>query len=282
MTTDADTRSKGSESRDDTTPSHLAESAVIRADLDAVALKPTECDVKRALDIPLDTVTIDFEGTENAPAPSVLADIAAQKTVRLTTPVRADGYDPLGDDRLLDQIPSGVRRVLIAGHSAYLTETEEQRAVAPRFRAARKTAPDAWVGTEGVERLALAAGGVQFELLSATTERDIRALRSAGYDGTLAVYAPTVLTESEDAVLDAVGEYASRRGPVSRELPTDAITDASATGRTREILSRAVREYALVGEPARVRQRVGDLRAAGADIVVGYPARDVGEFCQST
>ena len=254
--------------------------AVVRAGLDAVALKPTECDVRRALDVPLGTVMIDYEGLAEAPDPSTLSALASEKQVRETTPVRADGYDPLGDDSRLAALPSEVGRVIVAGHPAYLSAEEKRRAVAPRFAAAKTEAPEAWIGTEGVERLALAAGGTQYELLSQSTERDLRALRAAGFDGEIAVYAPTVLTENEDDVLDAVGAYAARRKPVSRALPDGASTDSSATGRAREVLSAAVRDYALVGDPETVRERVEALRGAGADVVVGYPARDVAEFCR--
>jgi hypothetical protein len=255
------------------------ERAVSRTGLDAVALKPAECDVCRALDVPLPTVAIDYEGPEHLPDPDVLADLAAEKDVRLTLPVRADGFDPLGDDSRWETIPPSVRRVLVAGHGAYLSDDEADRAVAPRLRAARDRAPDAWVGTEGIERLALAAGGTQYELLSRSTVRDVRALRAAGFDGEVALYAPTVLTDDEDEIIDAVGAYAARRRPVARALPDDAPTDASARGRAREVLSAAVRDYALVGSPDDVRDRVCELENAGVDVVVGYPARGVDEFC---
>jgi alkanesulfonate monooxygenase SsuD/methylene tetrahydromethanopterin reductase-like flavin-dependent oxidoreductase (luciferase family) len=255
------------------------ECAVAETGLDALALKPTECDVRRALDVPLSTVAIDYEGRDALPSPAVLERLAAEKTVRLTTPVRADGFDPLGDDSRWESIPETVDRVLVAGHGAYLTDDEKRRAVAPRLRAARERAPDAWVGTEGIERIALAAGGTQYELLSRSTARDVRALRAAGFDGRVALYAPTVLTDDEDVVLDAVGAYAARRRPVARALPDDASTDATAIGRAREVLSAAVRDYALVGAPDTVREQVGELREAGVDLVVGYPARGVDEFC---
>ncbi|MFC4360068.1 luciferase [Halobium salinum] len=256
------------------------ESRVALAGLDAVALKPAECDVRRALDLPLDTVTVDYEGREHVPDRETLATLAAEKRVRLTTPVRADGYDPLGDGELLAEIPDEVGRVVVAGHPAYLTDEERGRPVAPRLGAAREAAPDAWVGTEGVERVALAAGGPQYELLSRSTERDVRALRAAGFDGEVLVYAPTVLTDDEDAVLDAVGGYAARRRPVARALPDDADTDAAATGRAREVLSKAVRDYALVGAPETVGERVAALKEAGVDRVVGYPARGVADFSE--
>ncbi|PAU84018.1 luciferase [Halorubrum salipaludis] len=264
--------------------------AVARTGIDAAALKPAECDVSRAVDLPVDRVTIDYEGREHLPDAATLDRLAAATELYVTTPVRADGFDPLGDDSLVGEIPDAARRVLVAGHGAYLSEEESSRAVAPRLGAARRDAPDAWVGTEGVERVALAAGGTQFELLTRSTDRDVRALRAAGFEGEVAVYAPTVLTDDEDAVLDAVGAYVSRRRPVARALPdgdgdgADGAdgdgppTDSSATGRAREVLSAAARDFALVGSPETVRERVDDLREAGVDHVVGYPARGIDEF----
>ncbi|MFC7128918.1 DUF7388 family protein [Haloferax chudinovii] len=257
-----------------------AERAVSKAGLDAVALKPAECDVREALSVPLDVVAIDYEGRERLPDEDVLRELAGEKEVRLTTPVRADGFDPLGDDSLYEWLPDGIRQVLVAGHGAYLTDDEARRAVAPRLRAARERAPDAWVGTEGIERIALAAGGTQYELLSRSTRGDVRALRAAGFDGEVAVYAPTALTDDDDEILDAVGAYVSRRRPVARALPDDAATDASAEGRAREVLLKAARDYALIGSVADVRRRVDDLRDAGIDLVVGYPARGVDEFAE--
>ena len=264
--------------------------AVVRTGIDAAALKPAECDVSRAGALPVDRVTIDYEGRDHLPDEETLARLAAETALYVTTPVRADGFDPLGDDSLVGRIPDAARRVLVAGHGAYLTDEESSRAVAPRLGAARRDAPDAWVGTEGVERVALAAGGTQFELLSRSTDRDVRALRAAGFDGEVAVYAPTVLTDDEDAVLDAVGAYVARRRPVARALPggdgagggdeSDGgpPTDSSATGRTREVLSAAARDFALVGSPETVRERVDALREAGVDHVVGYPARGIDGF----
>ncbi|MFB6083132.1 MAG: luciferase [Halorientalis sp.] len=248
------------------------ESVLAGTGIDAVALKPTEVDLRRAAGLSVDAV-VDYEGRDALPEADVLAELAADRDVRVTTPIRADGFDPLGDDDLWDRVPDGVGRILVAGNPTYLTETERGRAVAPRLGAARERAPDAWVGTEGVERVALAAGGTQFELLSRSTERDLHALRAAGFEGQLAVYAPTVVTDDADAVLDAVGDYAARREPVRAALPDDAATDATASGRAREVLARAVRDYALVGDGERVERRVERLREAGADTVVAYPAR---------
>jgi hypothetical protein len=256
----------------------LRDEALARTGIDTVALKPAECDVARGAELPVERLAIDYEGREHLPSGAVLRELGDVREVFVTTPVRADGFDPLGDDSLHDALPKNVRRVLVAGHPAYLTDEERGRAIAPRLGAARRAAPDAWVGTEGVERVALAAGGVQYELLSRTTLRDLRALRAAGFEGEIAVYAPTVLSDDEDAVLDSVGAYAARRGPVREALPDGAPTGGDATGRAREVLSAAVRDYALVGSPETVREQVDALREAGADHVVGYPARGIDEF----
>ena len=256
----------------------LTGETLTRAGIDVVTLKPAECDVSRGRDLPVDTVAVDYEGREHVPDRAVLSRLAEEKRVLVTTPVRADGFDPLGDDSLLSRLPSGARRVLVAGHPAYLDETERERAVAPRLGRALEAAPDAWVGTEGVERLAMAAGGVQYDLLSRETETELRALRAAGFEGELAVYAPTVLSTDEDAILDAVGAYAARRGPVARALPQGAPADATAGGRAREVLSAAVRDYALVGSVEDVRSQVEALREAGADHLVAYPARGIDDF----
>ncbi len=252
--------------------------AVRLAGLDAVALKPAECDVRRALDLPVDAVTVDYEGREHVPDEATLEALAAELDVRVTVPVRADGFDPLGDDSLLRALPDGVAHVLVAGHPAYLSETERERAVGPRFGRAVPAADDPWVGTEGVERAALATGATQFELLSRSTHGDLRALRAAGFDGELAVYAPTVLSGDEDEILDAVGGYVARRGPVRRALPDDAATDADADGRAREMLLAAADDYALTGSVEDVQEQVRALRDAGVDHVVGYPARGVDGF----
>jgi hypothetical protein len=255
-----------------------SERQVAETGIDAAALKPAECDVSRAVDLPVDTVAVDYEGHEHVPDRETLSALAAEKTVRLTAPVRADGFDPLGDDRYDAAAPDGVKRVLVAGHPAYLDDEERGRAIAPRLGAAVERHPDAWVGTESVERLALATGCAQFELLARSTERDVRALRAAGHDGTVAVYAPTVLSGEDDAVLDAVGGYVARRGPVADALPDGAATDATATGRAREVLLAAAADYALVGTTAQVRERVDALKAAGVDLVVAYPARGLDDF----
>ncbi|WP_339104178.1 luciferase [Haloterrigena salinisoli] len=258
----------------------LTSSTVTRAGLDAIALKPAECDVSEGASLPVETIAIDYEGRDHLPARETLVALSRETDVLVTTPVRADGFDPLGDDSLTAELPDAVGRVLVAGHPAYLTAEERERAVAPRLGAALETEPDAWVGTESVERIAMATGATQYELLSRTTDRDLRALRAAGFDGDVSVYAPTVLTEDRDAVLDAVGAYVARRRPVARALPEGAPTDASATGRAREVLLEAATDYALVGAPDEVRAQTDALREAGATTIVGYPARGLEPFLE--
>jgi len=254
------------------------------AGIDAVAVKPAEHDWRRIADLAdgVRTVTVDYEGREHLPDLDGLAALTGDgREVRVTTPVRADGFDPLGDDSLAAGLPEELGRVLVAGHGAYLSEAEASRAIAPRLGAAAEATGDAWVGTEGVERAALATGGTQFELLSRSTETDVRGLRAAGFDGEIAVYAPTVLSGDEDEILDAVGDYTARRGPVRRALPEDAATDGTAEGRARDVLSKAVRDYALVGDRETVGERVAALREAGVDRVVAYPARGLDAFTRA-
>jgi hypothetical protein len=257
----------------------VTDAPALRAGLDAVALKPTEVDLRTAATLPADLdLIVDDEGRDHRPDAATLRALAADHAVRLTTPVRSDGYDPLGDDSALDRIPETVGRVAVAGNPDYMADHEAARGIAARLRAAREADPDAWVGTEGVERIAMAVGGTQFDLFAPTTDREIRALREAGFEVPVAVYVPVVLRDDEDAVLDAVGEYAARRRPVARALPDDAPTDASATGRAREVLTAAIRDYAFVGSVATVRERTDALRKAGVDAVVGYPAAGVDDL----
>jgi hypothetical protein len=253
--------------------SELAAATLSEVGIDAAALKPSEVDLGRARALSVDLVTVDYEGREHVPAPSLLADLAAEFEVFATVPVRADGFDPLGDEQLRTRLPEEVGEVLVAGNAAYLSAAERRRAVAPRLDAASANVTDLWVGTEGIERLALAVGGTQYDLLSRSTAREVEALRTAGLDVPVAVYAPTVLTDDEDAVLDAVGAYAGRRGRVRRALPDDAPRDHTVEGEARETLLSACREYAIVGDPETVASRVAQLHQAGVDHVVGYPAR---------
>ncbi|GAB7018346.1 LLM class flavin-dependent oxidoreductase [Halostagnicola bangensis] len=257
-----------------------ATSPVTCAGLDAIALKPAECDVSNAASVPVETIVIDYEGRAHLPEEEALESLSESADVFLTTPVRADGFDPLGDETLLGKLPEGVGRILVAGHAAYLTDEEQTRAVSPRLGAALESDPDAWVGTEGVERIAMATGATQFELYSRTTERELRSLRNAGFDDEISVYAPTVFADNEDEILDAIGSYVARRRPVSKALPEEARTDASAQGRSREILLEAARDYALVGPEAVVQEQTESLREAGATTVVGYPASGLEAFLE--
>lgn len=256
----------------------LSGATLTEVGVDAAALKPTEMSLYRAVDLSVETLTVDYEGRDHVPKPETLAHLAADNELRLTAPVRADGYDPLGDDELLRATPDDVGFVAVAGHSVYLDGSERRRAVAPRLRAMVQQAEDPWVGTEGIERLALAVGGTQYELLSTSTERSVRALRAAGYEGEIAVYAPTVLTDRSDVILDAVGAYAARRPSVGNRLPDDAPTDSTVTGETRQQLLDGCREYALVGSVQTVSERIDRLREVGVDHVVAYPARGLDPF----
>lgn len=279
----------------------ITEQPIGRVGFDAIALKPTECNVAsvRASELSIDTVAIDYEGNEHLPRADTLRTLTEHASVYLTTPVRADGFDPLGDCTLVEQIPDGIGRVFVAGNAAYLNERERRRAVAPRLSAALDSysgSTPAWVGTEGIERLALAAGGVQYDLLSQNTLKDVRALRSVGYEGEIAIYAPTVLSDDEDVILDALGGYVSRRQVVRRALAeiesgkengngnengttetatSTLVTDRRANGRTRDLLLTATRDFALVGDSETVRGRITALHDAGVDTVVAYPANGV-------
>ena len=256
----------------------LTGATLAAAGIDAVALKPTEVDVSQATALDVETLAIDYEGAAHVPETDVIERLASTANVRVTTPVRANGFDPLGDDSGFDTLPADAGSVLVAGHSAYLSDDEAARAVAPRLRAAVDDTSNPWVGTEGIERLALAVGGTQYELLSRTTARDVRTLRTAGFDGSIAVYAPLVLSNSEDAMLDAVGDYTARRGPVRNALPDGAPTDSRATGRARDVLKQAIRDYALVGSVETVAERTKRLHDIGVDTIVGYPARGLDPF----
>ncbi len=249
-----------------------------RVGLDAIALKPKEHSLSDARELAVDTLCLDYEGREHLPDEATLDRLARDHDLLVTTPVRADGFDPLGDDSLVDSVPERAGRILVAGHPAYLTDEEKRRAIAPRLSAAREEAPDAWVGTEGVERVAMALGGTQYDLLSRGTANSVRAVRTTGFEGEIAVYAPVVVSDAEDEILDAAGPYTARRGVVRRALPDGAPDDSTATGRAREVLSAAVRDFALVGSQDEVRAQTDALREAGVDTVVGYPARGLAEF----
>jgi hypothetical protein len=271
----------------------LTEQPLARVGYDAVALKPTECDVSRGTELSVDTIAIDYEGREHLPSAETLCNLTEHATVYLTTPVRADGFDPLGDNSLVEWIPDGIGRIFVAGNPAYLSEEERRRAVAPRLGAvldgSSASTLTPWVGTEGIERLAFAAGGVQYDLLSQYTLETVRGLRSVGYDGEIAIYAPTVLSDDDNAILDALGGYVARRQVVRQALDerretvtengtdetTPPVTDRRASGRTRDILLTAAEDFALVGDSETIRERITALHDAGVDTVVAYPATGI-------
>jgi len=255
---------------------------LLETGLDGVALKPREVDLATLDDVPFDRVTVDFEGAEALPSPATLERLADLSSLRVTVPVRADGFDPLGDDRRWADLPADADVALVAGNPAYLSARERRRRIAPRLAAGLERAPDAWVGTEGIESVARETGATQFDLLGPDTEARTRALLDDGHDGGVAVYAPTALTADDDALLAALGPYVSRRRPVAAALPAGAPVDASAMGRARDVLLSACRDYAVVGDLAAVRERVEALRAAGVDHVVGYPARGLDAFRASS
>jgi hypothetical protein len=251
----------------------LTGSTLADVGIDAVALKPTEVDIERVHELDVETVTVDYEGQAAVPDAAVLRDLAASFDVRVTAPVRADGFDPTGDDHLRATLPESVGEVLVAGHPAYLADHEQRRAVAPRLSAAAESATDPWVGTESIERLALAVGHTQYELLAPNTVTAVRALRAAGIAESIAVYAPVVFSTDEDTILNAVGEYAARRQDVRERLPEDSPRDSAASGEARAELLRGCQAYALVGGADDVSEQVEALESAGVDQIVGYPAR---------
>lgn len=239
--------------------------------IDGIAIKPVEHRLSLAADLGADLVTVDFEGHEHLPGTAALEQLASERTVRVTVPVRADGFDPLGDDSSLRELPDAVGLVLVAGHPAYLSAEERDRAVGQRLEAAARDATDPWIGTEGIERLALTVGGTQFELLSETTAATVRALRRAGVSVPFAVYAPAVLSTDPDTVLDGVGDYVARRGALGTSHGASH-TDARAAGEFRDRLLAACERYALVGDQSDIADRIARLRDAGVDKVIAYPA----------
>jgi len=240
--------------------------------VDGLAVKPASMDLDAVAALPVDRVIVDYEGRDVFPDPATLRNLARDRTVRVTVPVRADGFDPQGDHHLARTIPAAVDRVLVAGHPAYLSGGERRRAIGPRLVAAAAATTDPWIGTAGIERLALAVGGTQFELLDRRTEPSVLTLRGAGVDADIAVYAPVVPTTDDDRILNAIGGYVARRPAVRAAIPDDATTDAGATGRVRERLLAAAEDVALVGTPATIADRIDALYAVGVDTVIAHPA----------
>lgn len=241
-------------------------------DVDAIAVKPAEVDLDIITDWSPMMLVIDFEGMEHLPTLSSIRAIAAVHETVLTAPVRADGFDPCGDDHLLSELQDHVSFAFVAGHPGYLRPHEQARAIAPRLRVALDRFGDGMVGTEGIERIALATGATQYELLSPRTHRTIRSLRHAGFAGDIAVYAPTVRSDDEDILLDTLGAYVARRGAVANGLSPAAKTDRTASGETRVRLLDAIGEYALIGTNETINDDIRRLKSVGVDTVVCYPA----------
>lgn len=235
------------------------------AGFDGIAIKPAS----QTIDLcspETDRVVIDYEGETHLPSPAIVDDLVDKTEVVLTAPVRADGFDPLGDDSRLTSYDAEVGFAFVPGNGAYLDDRARSRAIAPRLAAALDRQPDAWVGTEGIERLALATGATQYELLAPRTGAALDALRTAGFDGSFVVYAPTVLTADRERALDALAGYLRRRRSVKRSL-----SDASTASARRDILLDAMDAYAIVGDRQAAIERIDALKAAGASAVIGHP-----------
>lgn len=235
-----------------------------RTTVDAVAIKPSETPLDAVPSLPIDSIVVDWEGRAHFPSPETIGVLSDAVDLRVTVSVRADGFDPLGRDHGYDRLPADLGFVLVAGHPAYLDPTERARSIAPRLTRAVERVAEPWVGTEGIEAIARGTGATQFELLGPGIGDRVARLRAAGFDGSIAVYAPTVLSTDPDEILAAAGEYVERRPPVADALRTD--------GCRREVLLDACENWALVGSPGAVRDQVAALRSVGADYVVGYPA----------
>lgn len=240
--------------------------------IDAIAIKPSKVDISTVEQVSTPYLVIDFEGVDHLPRTSTVEALAEDSEVVMTAPIRADGFDPLGDDTLLRSYGDLVTFAFVAGHPAYLNRSEVPRAVAPRLTGALDRFGDALVGTEGIERLALTTGAPQYELLSRSTAAEVRGLRRMGFDGEVFVYAPLAVSEDEDLLLDTLGSYVSRRSVVANRLSDGVPTDRHASGSTREILLDAITEYTIAGSDHEVRKRVDALKRAGIDAVVAHPA----------
>lgn len=245
------------------------------AGVDGLALKPTQYDLCAVPSSPVETLVIDYEGRGAFPDSSVLMQLATEYELYVTTPVRADGFDPLGDDSYLDRIPSSAKRVLVAGNPAYLTDDEQQRKISPRLKKARQSDPSAWIGTEGIEPLANRLGGTHFELLGPALDDRISQRRDDSAIDQVAVYAPMVITDDADQKIAALGEYVSRRDSVRSEIPEVRSVVDMARGRIRKELLEAIDQYALAGSIETIHRRITDFHANGVDQVIVYPATNI-------
>ncbi|MFB6254804.1 MAG: luciferase [Halobacteriaceae archaeon] len=250
----------------------LTNSLFAALELDGIAIKPSETDISHLSNSPFDQIIIDYEGMDVLPDRREIEELADEKTVHLTTPVRASSFDPIADRGSRMKVPSTINRIFVAGNPKYLTESEQNKTIQPRIVTATDRHPFAWVGTEGIERIALATGNPQFELLSPTTESNILHLRACGVEVDINVYAPAVIDSSKDRILDTLGEYVARRSEVRKALPANSSLDGSATGKTRRILLQAINNYALVGDVDAINQQITKLYEIGVSNVIIYPA----------
>jgi alkanesulfonate monooxygenase SsuD/methylene tetrahydromethanopterin reductase-like flavin-dependent oxidoreductase (luciferase family) len=99
-------------------------------------------------------------------------------------------------------------------------------------------------------------------------------------DGSRSAYRRLILASPDGPPRSTAGaglDRPSADGPTSTDGTGETATDA---GGAREVLSAAVRDYALVGSPEAVREQVARLRTAGVDTVVGYPAAGLEQFVE--
>ena len=92
-------------------------------------------------------------------------------------------------------------------------------------------------------------------------------MRADVFDGSVAVDAPSVLTDGSDAIGGSLA-----RAPVPRRLP-DRATDAPAAGPDHSTLLEAATDFRMVGDDPTVRDRLGTPRWVGLDRVVACSAR---------
>ncbi len=235
---------------------------------DALAVKPRDTDLSQIPSTPVNNVVIDFEGREHYPSNTTIRSLQETTNLRVTLPIRVDGFDPLGNREYLDSIPPETKVVLVAGNPAYLTENELDRSIAPRIGTAVDKFANAWIGTEGIPLIALATTAPLFFLLSPQSKRTIQQIRSVGYEGTIAVYAPTLITEDTDTLLETLGPYTLRRDPVRHKLESTSLS--SLNPEDQEILIRETQKYALTGSVSAINSQISHLKNHGVDKVVSY------------
>lgn len=235
---------------------------------DAIAVKPSQTSLSHVTSSPIDSVVIDFEGREHYPSNTTIQELQETTDTRVTIPIRVDGFDPLGDREYIDSLPTETKVVLVAGNPAYLSEDELQRAIAPRIGTAIDEFSDAWIGTEGIPLIALATTAPLFFLLSPESKHTIQQIRSAGYHGSIAVYAPTVVSTDTDTILQTLGPYTMRREPVRRKLDAESLSSLAPD--EQEILLRETQQYTLTGSLSEINTQISRLKTKGVDNIVSY------------